>query len=83
MTVNYKGCPFCELTLTSSDILFENDRSISIKDKYPVVNNHTLIITKRHIPSFFDLTEFEKNQCMLMLDRIKIYLLQDESYYWI
>lgn len=80
MTINPKKCPFCNIVLlSSSEILFENKKSISIKDKYPVVDDHTLIITKRHISSFFGLTSLEKSQCMLMLDRVKKHLSERDK----
>lgn len=80
MTINPKKCPFCNIVLLSnSEILLENKKSISIKDKYPVVDGHTLIITKRHISSFFGLTSSEKSQCILMLDRVKKYLAEKDK----
>jgi len=80
MTINPKKCPFCNIVLlSSSEILLENKKSISIKDKYPVVDGHTLIITKRHVSSFFGLTSSEKSQCILMLDRAKKYLAEKDK----
>ncbi len=80
MSIKSKKCPFCNiLLLSTSEILFENIESISIKDKYPVVKDHVLIIPKRHVSSFFNLTTPEKNHCILMLDIIKDYLLEKDK----
>lgn len=50
-------CVFCNLD--ESRIEIENDLALSFKDLYPVTNGHTLIIPKRKVQSFFDLTEEE------------------------
>lgn len=50
-------CVFCNLD--ESRIEIENDLALSFKDLYPVTNGHTLVIPKRRVQSFFDLTEEE------------------------
>ena len=50
-------CVFCNLD--ESRIEIENDLALSFKDLYPVTNGHTLVIPKRKVQSFFDLTEAE------------------------
>ena len=47
-------CVFCNLD--ESRIEIENDLALSFKDLYPVTNGHTLVIPKRKVQSFFDLT---------------------------
>ena len=51
------NCVFCNLD--ESRIEIENDLALSFKDLYPVTNGHTLVIPKRKVQSFFDLTEEE------------------------
>jgi diadenosine tetraphosphate (Ap4A) HIT family hydrolase len=51
-------CIFCELKY-KEDIVYENDLIYSIYDSFPVTKGHLLIITKRHIQSYFDLTKDE------------------------
>ena len=48
-----KDCVFCN---NKEPIITENEYWYAIYDKYPVSKGHTLLITKRHISSFFDLT---------------------------
>ena len=50
-------CVFCNLD--ESRIEIENDLALSFKDIYPVTNGHTLVIPKRKVQSFFDLTKEE------------------------
>lgn len=52
-------CPFCELLKTNKRINLQNDLAFAIEDGFPVSEGHTLIITKRHVPSIFDLTIVE------------------------
>jgi len=54
-------CPFCEITQDSSNPrrLAANEYDFVIADGYPVTDGHTLIIAKRHVASFFELSEQE------------------------
>ena len=71
-------CIFC--TLESSRIEDENPLFLVIKDLYPVTKGHTLIIPKRHVPSFFDLTSEEQSSFLQILNSQKEKLrLQDNT----
>lgn len=57
MTVNDKNdyvCPFC--TPKDLAIIFESNLFRAIYNKYPTVEGHSLIITKRHLESLTQLT---------------------------
>ena len=60
-----KDCIFCNLE--ASRIEDENTLFLVIKDLYPVTEGHTLIIPKRHVPSFFELTDEEQTSFLEML----------------
>ena len=60
-----KDCIFC--SLEASRIEDENKLFLVIKDLYPVTKGHTLIIPKRHVPSFFELTDEEQVSFLEML----------------
>ena len=49
-------CVFCQI----NDIVLENDLALAFFDKYPVNKGHLLIIPKRHVEQYFDLTEQER-----------------------
>jgi diadenosine tetraphosphate (Ap4A) HIT family hydrolase len=49
-------CPFCLI----EEKVLENDLAFAIYDKYPVSNGHLLIIPKRYIANYFDLTSEER-----------------------
>jgi len=71
-------CIFC--TLEASRIEDENQLFLVIKDLYPVTKGHTLIIPKRHVPSFFDLTSEEQSSFLQILNSQKEKIrLQDNT----
>jgi diadenosine tetraphosphate (Ap4A) HIT family hydrolase len=64
-----KICPFC--TLPESRIVKSNDNALIIRDGYPISEGHTLIIPKRHVGSFFQITERERSSLLKLLDYAK------------
>lgn len=67
-----KACAFC--TLPPHRVIDGNATAIAIRDGYPVSPGHTLLIPKRHAPSFFDLSPQERGDLLDLLDRTKIAL---------
>ena len=55
-----KECVFCEQFIPNRKPLFENNLAIAYLDEFPVSKGHTLIITKRHAETFFDITDEEQ-----------------------
>jgi diadenosine tetraphosphate (Ap4A) HIT family hydrolase len=49
-------------------ILSEDDLFVTIKDKYPVSPGHSLIIAKRAVPRFNDLSAEERSRLMSWID---------------
>jgi diadenosine tetraphosphate (Ap4A) HIT family hydrolase len=64
-----KPCPFCALPTTR--IIDSSEHGLVVRDAYPVSPGHTLIIPKRHIGSFFDLTADERVNLLSLLDKAK------------
>ncbi len=52
------GCVFCELP--DDRVLCTNEHFLVVEDIYPVTKHHCLIISKRHVESYFDLNQQEK-----------------------
>ncbi len=63
------SCPFC--SLPASRIISEDSQSLVIRDAYPVSPGHSLIVPKRHIASWFDLTEKERTRLFQHLSKAK------------
>lgn len=64
-----KPCPFCELP--ADRIIIANPLAIVIRDGFPVSNGHTLIIPKRHVGSFFEITNEERHSLFELMDEAK------------
>ena len=51
-------CVFCR-KYDKGDVLFKNELAFALWDEYPVARGHTLILPRRHVEDFFDLTAME------------------------
>lgn len=71
------NCPFC--TLPTERIIDGNDLALVIRDAYPVSPGHTLIIPRRHVGSFFELTDAEVGAMHALLKAAKADLDQTLS----
>ena len=65
-----KTCPFC--TLPTERIRGENEHAVWIRDGYPVSAGHSLVIPRRHVGSFFDVTAEERTAMLALLDEAKV-----------
>ena len=63
-------CLFCEL-LNNKKIAVENDWAFAIFDSFPVNPGHVLVIPKRHVANYFDLTTDEVLAIQDLLQRMK------------
>jgi len=66
------ACPFC--SLPSSRIVDENEHCLAIRDAFPVSEGHTLVISKRHVGSLFELSEVEVQGLFRLLTSAKLAL---------
>lgn len=63
-------CPFCNPP-EDAEIICECSDAYAIWDQYPVSQGHILIIPKRHVPSYFDLTDQEQVAITKLLKKAK------------
>lgn len=54
---NRHDCPFCELS--SSNEIAGSNIVFAVRDSYPVTPLHTLVLPRRHVPTYFDLNRDE------------------------
>lgn len=64
---NPRVCVFCHLP--PERIEGGNEAGLIVRDAYPVSPGHTLIIPRRHIGSFFELTSEERSALLGLLDQ--------------
>ena len=57
----------------------EEENFYIIRDAFPVTDLHTLIISKRHIQSFFELTDSEISSYTKILNKCRFDLLDQDS----
>ena len=68
--INNQMCPFCILT-DEREIIAESASAYAIFDIYPVNPGHTLVISKRHIQDYFDLSFEEQSDCWVLVNKVK------------
>ena len=69
-------CLFCNIN--ESGVAHENDLAYASFDSYPVSKDHCLIIPKRHIKDYFDMTNDELIACNDLLQMIKNEILSKD-----
>ena len=70
-------CLFCDSK--KSGIAHENDLAYASYDSYPVSNHHCLIIPKRHIKDYFDMTNDELIACNDLIQIVKNEILSKDT----
>lgn len=63
-------CPFCDL-LRSGTLLAESPVAAAFLDAFPVSPGHTLVVPRRHVSGFWDLTGDEATSIMDLAFRVK------------
>ena len=70
-------CLFCNIK--ESGLADENILAYSSYDTYPVSELHCLIIPKRHVKDYFDLTNEEVIACNDLIKKIKYEIIKKDS----
>ena len=70
-------CLFCNISESGS--AHENKFAYASYDSYPVSKHHCLIIPKRHIKDFFELTNEELIACNNLVKKIKNEILKKDQ----
>jgi ATP adenylyltransferase len=72
------ACVFC--AMAGEKIVAQNPLAYAVRDNAPVTPLHTLILPKRHVPSYFDLETDEKRAIdELVTETRRGILLQDPA----
>ena len=71
-------CVFCDYLVKKEKVIFDNKLAFMIYDGFPVNKGHMLIMPKRHVESFFELTSDEKLAMDELVTRTKAFL--DENF---
>ena len=71
-------CIFCS-KIRPEQIIKENDLAFAIANINPKTEGHILVITKRHVPDFFGITDEEAVAVKQLTVEMKEYLLAQDS----
>src|SRR5687767_8484841 len=71
-----KKCPFCPPK--DHEVIETHELAVAIKDSFPLTRGHSLVVPRRHVASFFELTVQERQAIVDILDRAKAAL--DKEY---
>ena len=70
-------CIFC--IIRKEELQFENYLAYSSLDSYPVSQFHSLIVPKRHVETYFELTNEEIHACNELILKTKEKILKQDS----
>ena len=63
-------CPFCKVE-SEREIIASSPLCVAFFDGFPISPGHALIIPKRHVSSFFDLSQEERQDLLNLADSVK------------
>ncbi len=66
--MSIRECPFCENT---SEIIAENAVGYAILDGFPVSKGHCLVIPRKHVPGFFDLSYKYQSELWRLVSEVR------------
>ncbi len=70
-------CLFCDIH--ESGYAYENELAYASYDSYPVSEHHCLVIPKRHIKDYFDLTNEELLACNELIKIVKKEVMNNDK----
>ena len=70
-------CLFCNVN--ESGVAYESDLAYASYDSYPVSKDHCLIIPKRHIKNYFDLSKKELIACDELIKIVKSEIIKKDQ----
>jgi len=77
MPESVSRCPFCPPP--AETVLAETTTALAFCDGFPVTKGHTLIVPRRHVESYFDLTADERSEMFELVVRVRLLLAEDST----
>lgn len=66
-------CVFCE-RIEADQVVARSHHAVAFPDRYPISPGHTLVVSRRHEPDFFALTEEERLDLWSLVDQVRHHL---------
>ena len=70
-------CPFCDIAIER--VADQNATAIAFRDAFPIAEGHTLVISKQHVTSIFDLSDSDQAQLWELVAQVRTLLSQQLS----
>ena len=64
------ACPFCD-RIAAGDLIAGNDSAAALLDGYPLNPGHCLVVPRRHLADFFDLSQPEQADIWSLVSELK------------
>jgi histidine triad (HIT) family protein len=76
-----EGCIFCQITEGKIPVekIYENDNFYSIPDRNPVVDGHSLVISKKHFGNILDLPSSLGSECLDCVKKTALKLMKEKK----
>ena len=71
-------CPFCP-GKAQARVVMEEETVWAIPDLYPVTPGHHLVVPKRHVPNYFEMTDTERRDADRLLFRLREQILAHDT----
>jgi diadenosine tetraphosphate (Ap4A) HIT family hydrolase len=72
------ACPFCE-RMAKGEILIAAPYAAALADAFPVSPGHALVVPRRHVPGYFELSEEERADVWQLVSEVKARLDGERS----
>jgi len=77
MSSTEDSCPFC--SINTERVLEFDEHAMAFRDGYPVTELHTLAIPKRHVATYFELSEDERKSIHTLLESQRAKIMAKDS----
>ena len=77
MSSSEDSCPFC--SLDTERVLEFDEHAMAFRDGYPVTELHTLVVPKRHVATYFELSEDERKSIHTLLESQRAKIMAEDS----
>ncbi|EAQ96904.2 HIT family protein [Congregibacter litoralis] len=75
MSESFSNCAFCDVLSNGPHrLILQDDQGFFLLDAYPVSQGHGLVVSNRHVSSFFELTKLERKSLLGLLESAKRWL---------
>ena len=64
-----EDCPFCRIPIER--VFYESEFTLGIWDAFPVSQGHALVITRQHVPSWFEATPKQRIEIVSTIDEVR------------